>query len=55
MNQSLPARVLSAFVLTALAVVMLAGAAPKSGPILEPNKLIILSTVDVKGKTSPCG
>ena len=30
------------------------GAAPHSGP-LEPGKLIILSTTDVKGKNEPCG
>ena len=32
---------------------MMAGAA--NAPILKPEKLIILSTTDVKGKTSPCG
>ena len=32
----------------------LAGATSKA-PILQPDKLIILSTTDVKGKTSPCG
>jgi hypothetical protein len=40
------------------AVAVLSGAAAKvnrSAPILEPDKLIILSTTDVKGKTSPCG
>ena len=35
---------------------VLAGArAPKSTATLQPDKLIILSTTDVKGKTSPCG
>ena len=36
---------------------VLAGAATpvSKSSILEPNKLIILSTTDVKGKTSPCG
>ena len=35
---------------------VLAGAsAPKPAPSLKPTKLIILSTTDVKGKTSPCG
>jgi len=34
----------------------LAGAtAPARAPKLQPDKLIILSTTDVKGKTSPCG
>ena len=44
--------------LAAICWLLLAGAAAtgsKSAPILEPNKLIILSTTDVKGKTSPCG
>ena len=30
-------------------------AAATSSKILQPDKLIILSTTDVKGKTSPCG
>ena len=34
---------------------LLAGAAAKASKVLEPDKLIILSTTDVKGKTSPCG
>ena len=41
-----------------VAVAVLSGAAAKttkSAPVLEPDKLIILSTTDVKGKTSPCG
>ena len=33
----------------------LAAATDSKGPILQPNKLIILSTTDVKGETSPCG
>lgn len=42
--------------LAMLAVLLLAGAASKAaGPVLQPDKLIILSTTDVKGKTSPCG
>ncbi len=47
---------LFAAVFAALAVLLLAGAATKaSGPIQQPDKLVILSTTDVKGKTSPCG
>lgn len=39
----------------ALAVwVVLTGAVPKASQ-LEPDKLVILSTVDVKAKASPCG
>jgi len=30
-------------------------AAPSHGRILQPDKLVILSSTDVKGKTSPCG
>ena len=37
--------------LPALAVV----ATTSSGAVLQPDKLVILSTTDVKGKTSPCG
>ena len=37
----------------AIAAALVGAAAP--GKVLEPNKLIILSTTDVKGKTSPCG
>ena len=31
------------------------GAAPASAPLLEPDKLIILSITDNHGETSPCG
>ena len=44
-------------VLAALAIVawlVAAGAAPTPAPN-NPDKLVILSTVDAKGKTSPCG
>lgn len=48
-------RFLAAAVLALLAWVLLAGAsAPRRG-VLEPDKLVILSTSDVKGKTDPCG
>jgi hypothetical protein len=41
---------------TALAVwVVLTGATVHKASQLEPDKLIILSTVDVKAKASPCG
>lgn len=47
---------LFAVALATIAVILLAGAAGKSnGPVMQPDKLIILSTTDVKGKTSPCG
>ncbi len=47
-------RSLAALVLAALACLLLAGAAPRPGGN-EPNKLVILSTNDVKGKLDPCG
>ena len=47
-------KVLAAMVLAILAWLLLVAAGGSQAP-LEPNKLIILSTTDVKGKTSPCG
>lgn len=46
---------ITAALLALVAVAVLASAAGVSSTILSPDKLIILSTVDVKGKTSPCG
>jgi hypothetical protein len=49
---------LSAILMVLAAIALLSGAAAKvtkTAPVLEPDKLIILSTTDVKGKTSPCG
>ena len=53
--KSLANRVLAAVVLATIAWVLLAAAPAPQGNSLEPDKLIILSTTDVKGKTSPCG
>jgi hypothetical protein len=36
-------------------LIVLAMAASAPGAIQQPDKLVILSTTDVKGKTSPCG
>ena len=52
--KSIALRALAMLVLAALAVVALV-AATSPHKIENPDKLIILSTVDVKGKTSPCG
>ena len=41
--------------LALLAWIAVVGAATSSGPILQPDKLVILSTTDVHGETSPCG
>ena len=46
------ARFLAALVALAVAV-LLAAASP--GKVLEPGKLVILSTTDVKGENEPCG
>ena len=49
---------LFAALMVLVAIAVLSGAAAKvakHAPILEPDKLIVLSTTDVKGKTSPCG
>lgn len=53
--RSLSSRVRVALSFVVLAVLVLAVAAAVSDTIKQPDKLIILSTTDVKGKTSPCG
>jgi len=45
---------LSAAILLAILVLAISGASSR-GKDLQPNKLLILSTADVKGKTGPCG
>ena len=46
---------LSAAALFAILLIAASGASGTKGPVLQPNKLVILSTTDVKGKTGPCG
>ncbi|MCC6653392.1 MAG: hypothetical protein IT348_19730 [Candidatus Eisenbacteria bacterium] len=46
---------ITAALLALVAVAVLAGATARSADVVAPDKLVILSTVDVKGKTSPCG
>jgi hypothetical protein len=41
--------------LLAVCIVLISGSSAGRGPILQPDKLIIISTTDVKGKTGPCG
>lgn len=53
--RSLSSRVRVALALLVLAVLVMAAAAAVSDSSKQPDKLIILSTTDVKGKTSPCG
>jgi hypothetical protein len=54
--KTLLSRSLAVSVLAVACWMLLMGATTKTAtPILQPDKLIILSTTDVKGKTSPCG
>ena len=53
--KSLASRLLASAVLALLAWRVLAGATASKASIKQPDKLVILSTTDVKGKTSPCG
>lgn len=46
-------RLVAALVALALAAALLGASSP--GKVLEPGKLIILSTTDVKGENEPCG
>ena len=49
-------RLVAVLATLAIAAVMLgAGRASTPATVLEPNKLVILSTTDVKGKNEPCG
>jgi hypothetical protein len=53
--KSLHSRLLAALALALVSWLVLAGATASKGPTLKPDKLLILSTTDVKGETSPCG
>jgi hypothetical protein len=53
--KSLRSRIVASAILAILAVLALAGATAPKPSVKEPDKLVILSTTDVKGKTSPCG
>ena len=46
-------RLVAALVVLGLAAALLGAATPAK--VLEPGKLVILSTTDVKGKNEPCG
>lgn len=46
---------LGAAVMALVVVALLLGAAKPANTVVAPDKLVLLSTVDVKGKTSPCG
>ena len=49
------ARIASLALLALMAWIVIVGAAATQAPILQPDKLVILSTTDVHGETSPCG
>jgi hypothetical protein len=51
--KSFGSRLLAAAIMAMLAWIVLAAATKSS--VQQPDKLVILSTTDVKGKTSPCG
>ena len=51
----LATRIRVAAVMSLLAMLALAGATALSDSTRRPDKLVILSTTDVKGHTSPCG
>lgn len=53
--KSVLARVAATAALALLACLLIAAAAAPKKALQSPNKLVILSTTDVKGKTSPCG
>ncbi len=50
---SLHSRLAAAALALAIAAALLGAAGPAK--VVEPNKLIILSTNDVKGENEPCG
>jgi hypothetical protein len=49
------ARIRTLLALLVLALLTIVGASALSDATKQPDKLVILSTTDVKGKTSPCG
>ena len=54
-QRPLAARFQLAAALLLLAMLVMAGASALSDSAKQSDKLVILSTTDVKGKTSPCG
>ena len=53
--KSIGLRFFAVLALALLALVALLGASASKSTPQHPDKLIIMSTTDVKGKTSPCG
>jgi hypothetical protein len=54
MKSSAP-RILTVVMMALIAALAAGAASAAQDPILQSDKLVILSTTDVKGKTSPCG
>ena len=48
-------RLFSAVLLAVILVAVSSATAGRGSQLKQPNKLLILSTSDVKGKTGPCG
>ena len=53
--KSFSSRLLASVLLAVLAWLALAGATASKGSVMSPDKLVILSTTDVKGEVKPCG
>jgi uncharacterized protein involved in exopolysaccharide biosynthesis len=53
--KSLLQRSFAVVLLAVVVALVAAGAAARSAPTPEPDKLVLLATTDVKGKTMPCG
>ena len=53
--KSLGSRLLASALAAVLLWMMLAAAIASNAPVLESDKVIIISTTDVKGEILPCG
>jgi hypothetical protein len=53
--KSFASRLSASTLVAAIAWLTLAGATAPKPPVMQPNKLVILSTTDVKGEYKPCG
>jgi hypothetical protein len=53
--KSFASRALASALLAVLAWLALAGATAPKGATQSPDKLVVLSTTDVKGEVKPCG
>lgn len=53
--KSFASRLTASALVAGLAWLTIAGATTTKAPVLNPDKLVILSTTDVKGEFKPCG